>query len=94
MGLLADLAKLAREVFTLSSEVARLRESLKELRAASGMQAVEINDLRERLTRLEAARDADRAQFKAELSRFMSEVERAEMRLLKPPVQNGGTSSE
>ncbi|MDQ3814486.1 MAG: hypothetical protein M3347_11105 [Armatimonadota bacterium] len=38
-------------------------------------------DVRERLARLEAAREADRAQMQAELARFKAEVERAELRL-------------
>lgn len=59
---------------------------------ASSSQAMEINDLRERMTRIEAAREADRAQFKAELSRFMSEIERAEMRLSKLPPPGGKRS--
>ena len=42
-----------------------------------------MTQMRERVARLEAAREADRAQMQAELARFKSEVERAEMRLLK-----------
>ena len=55
--------------------------------------------MRERLARLEASRDADRAQMQAELARFKIEVERAELRLTRilpargeqstPPEQEG-----
>ncbi len=41
----------------------------------------QMADVRERLARLEAAREADRAQMQAELARFKAEVERAELRL-------------
>jgi primosomal protein N'' len=40
-----------------------------------------IGEIRERLTRLEAAREADRSQMAADLARFKAEVERAELRL-------------
>jgi hypothetical protein len=36
-----------------------------------------------RLARLEASRDADRAQMQADLSRFKAEMERAELRLTR-----------
>ena len=42
-----------------------------------------VSELRERLARLEAARDADRAQAAAELARFLAEVEHAEVRIAK-----------
>lgn len=41
----------------------------------------QLGDMRERLARLEASRDADRTQIQAEISRFQSDVERAEFRL-------------
>ncbi|MDW8365767.1 MAG: hypothetical protein RMK49_08000 [Abditibacteriales bacterium] len=40
-----------------------------------------LMDIRERLARLEAARDFDRAQMAADLARFKAEVERAELKL-------------
>jgi predicted nuclease with TOPRIM domain len=43
----------------------------------------QMSDLRERLARLEASRDADRAQMQADLARFKAEVERAELRLTR-----------
>ena len=43
----------------------------------------QLADARERLTRLEVSRDADRTQMQANLARFQAEVERAEMRLTR-----------
>ena len=83
MGLFADVAKVTRAVLTLDVEVARLREMLRETREATRSQTAEVRNVRERLARLEAARDADRAEMAAELSRFKNEVERAERRLTR-----------
>ena len=46
-------------------------------------QQAQIAEIRERLTRLEASREADRSQMAAELARFMTELERAELRLTR-----------
>lgn len=48
-----------------------------------------LHDLDKRVTRLEAQRDADRAQMATEIERFKIEVERAELRLQRqlPPAQ-------
>jgi primosomal protein N'' len=43
----------------------------------------QLTEIRERLTRLEASREADRSQMAAELARFMTELERAELRLTR-----------
>src|SRR5215475_14250936 len=47
-------------------------------------------DIRERLARLEASRDADRAQMQADLARFKTEVERAELQLTRLLQTSGG----
>ncbi len=43
----------------------------------------QLTDIRERLTRLEASREADRSQMGAEVARFKAEVERAELKLTR-----------
>ncbi len=43
----------------------------------------QVSDLRERVVRLETARESDRTQAAAELARFMAEVDRAETRLAR-----------
>jgi hypothetical protein len=53
----------------------------------------QVVEMRERLARLEMARDADRAQMQADLARFMAEMERAVLRLTRqpdPPQLSGG----
>ncbi|MBI3921210.1 MAG: hypothetical protein HY318_07320 [Armatimonadetes bacterium] len=49
----------------------------------TGRLEVRVSEMRERLARLEASREADRSQMSAELARFQAEVERAEMRLTR-----------
>lgn len=51
----------------------------------------QVGDLRERLARLEASKEADRSLIQAEIARFKAEVERAEVRLgrMLPPGENG-----
>ena len=44
----------------------------------------QMTEVRERLARLETARDADRAQMRADLAQFMIEMERAEIRRWRP----------
>jgi hypothetical protein len=44
----------------------------------------QMTDVRERLARLEMARDADHAQIRAELAQFMLDVERVEFRRSRP----------
>jgi len=52
-----------------------------------------VADLRERLARLEASREADRAQIQADLARFSADVERAELRLTRL-LPSGGAQPE
>ena len=72
------LANLEREFRSLSAEQrANLSELLRE-----------INDLKERVVRLETSRDTDRQSVENLLVRFQLEVERAELRLKQlPPSQ-------
>ena len=98
-GLLETLQKIATAVHRLDA----LAEDVRELRTAVSARLERLEeqlaDMRERLARLEASRDADRAQMQAELARFKIEIERAELRLTRllpvrgeqstPPGQEG-----
>jgi uncharacterized protein involved in exopolysaccharide biosynthesis len=81
--ILETLQKIATAVHRLDV----LSEDLRELRTAVGTRLDRLEgqlaDVRERLARLEASRDADRAQMQADLSRFKAEMERAELRLTR-----------
>ena len=90
-GLLETLQKIATVVHRLDALADDLRELRTTMTARLEKMEGHLSDMRERLARLEAARDADRAQMQAELSRFKAEVERAELklaRLLPPSPQN------
>src|SRR5215475_5475831 len=98
-SILETLQKIATAVHRLDT----LAEDVRELRTvvSARLERLEgqLADMRERLARLEASRDADRAQMQAELARFKMEVERAELRLTHllpargeqstPPEQEG-----
>jgi uncharacterized protein involved in exopolysaccharide biosynthesis len=75
-GLLETLQKIATAVHRLDA----LAEDVRELRTAVSARLERLEeqlaDMRERLARLEASRDADRAQMQAELARFKIEIER------------------
>ncbi len=81
------LQKIATIVHRLDAVTEDVRELRKVVDAGFEKLQRESADMRERLARLEALRDADRAQMQAELARFKAEVERAEMKLarLLPP---------
>ena len=80
---LQTLQKIATAVHRLDA----LAEDLRELRTvvSTRLERLEgqLTDIRERLARLEASREADRAQMQADLARFKAEVERAELRLTR-----------
>jgi uncharacterized protein involved in exopolysaccharide biosynthesis len=81
-SILQTLQKIATAVHRLDA----LAEDLRELRTTVGARLdreEQFADVRERLARLEASRDADRAQMQADLARFKTEVERAELRLTR-----------
>jgi hypothetical protein len=81
--ILETLQKIATAVRRLD----RLTEDLRELRTTvtARLERLEgqLADVCERLARLEASRDADRAQMQADLARFGAEIERAELRLAR-----------
>ena len=82
-NVLQTLQKYATVVHRLDDIAEKLADLRKTLTDRLDRQDSQIMDLRERVTRLEATRDADRAQSQADLARFMAEVERAEMRLMR-----------
>ena len=87
------LIEISRALLTTETEI-------RNLRAAQAFTDVQIRDiiamvseLRERVSRLEALRDGDRAQIDGELTRFKLEVERlllaSERREFRPALPEG-----
>jgi regulator of replication initiation timing len=87
MSLLERLAELAKSVLTTEAEMRHLRDGLSDVRQEVHRIRLEVQDLRDRLIRVEASREADRSHLEAQVARFQAEVERAELRLtrLLPP---------
>ena len=83
VSLLQTLQKIATVVHQLDVLTQDLRTLRTTVSARLERLEGQLADVRERLARLEALRDADRAQIHAELSRFSTEVERAELRLTR-----------
>lgn len=81
--ILQTLQKIATAVHRLDVLAEDLRELRTTVRARLDRVEEQLGDVRERLARLEASRDADRAQMQADLARFKTEVERAELRLTR-----------
>ena len=81
-----------QKLVTLAQRLDAVIKEVQELKTVTTLRIDradgQIADLRERLARLEATREADRMQAQAELARFKAEVERAEMRLNRvlPPT--------
>jgi SMC interacting uncharacterized protein involved in chromosome segregation len=90
MSLIDRIAELSKTLLTTDVAMRHLQESVNEVKKEVSELARAMQDIRDRLTRLETAREADRAQIAAELARFKTEVERAELRLtrLLPAAQN------
>ena len=89
VGLLERLGELGRALLTTEVELRHLRETLNEARQDVRMLTADVQEVRERLVRLETARETDLARLEAEITRFKAEVERAESRLtrLLPPSE-------
>ena len=90
MSLWERLAEITKGLLTTDTELKHLNSIIADVRQEVPGLTHDMQDVRERLTRLEASREVDRAQAQAEISRFKAEVERAEMRLsrLLPPNEN------
>jgi uncharacterized protein involved in exopolysaccharide biosynthesis len=82
-SILQTLQKIATAVHRLDALAEDLRELRTTVRARLDRLEAQLADVRERLARLEASREADRAQMQADLARFKTEVERAELRLTR-----------
>jgi predicted nucleic acid-binding Zn-ribbon protein len=85
---LERLGELAKALFTTETQLRHLSDEHQALEKELQQLSVDMRDLRERVVRLEASRDADRAEMAAEIARFKTEVERAELRLTRmlPPA--------
>jgi uncharacterized protein involved in exopolysaccharide biosynthesis len=92
-SILQTLQKIATAVHRLDVLAEDLRELRITVRARLDRLEEQIADIRERLARLEASRDADRAQMQADVARFKTEVERAELRLTRLLQAHGEQSS-
>lgn len=87
MSLLDRLGEIAKSAATTDLQLKQLHEELDTMSRKVDILGNDLYDLRERVTRLEAQREADRAQMATEIERFKLEVERAELRLTRqlPP---------
>jgi len=88
-GVLQTLQRVATVVDRLEA----LTEDLKDFRASTTSRVERIDEqlanVRERLTRLEALREADRSQLQADIARFKAEVERLELRQVRQLPDSG-----
>jgi chromosome segregation ATPase len=82
-GILATLHKVATALHRLDDLTEDVSEFRQLITARIERLDGELTDARERIARLEATREADLAKLQAEASRFMAEVERAELRIAK-----------
>jgi predicted nuclease with TOPRIM domain len=93
-GVLSTLHKLT----TALDRLDKLAEDFREMRVAliARIERLENQsaDLRERIARIEAGRDADLAKLQAEASRFKAEIERAELRLTQQLPKSRGRSRQ
>ncbi|MFN7946690.1 MAG: hypothetical protein U0Z53_15165 [Blastocatellia bacterium] len=81
MSVLDRLLALGERLLTIDAEMRRQGEIVNEMKQKTDRLIDLMQDTRERLARLEATRDADRAQLAAEVARFRAEYERAQLKL-------------
>lgn len=81
MSFLERLTELSKTLLTADAGIKHLTERLNETRLSVSRLEVSLQDIRERLTRLETMREADRAQLAAEIAKFQAEATRVELRL-------------
>jgi uncharacterized protein involved in exopolysaccharide biosynthesis len=82
-SILQTLQKIATTIHRLDTLAEDLRELRTTMIARLERLGGQLADVREWLARLDASRDADRAQMQADLARFTAEVERGELRLTR-----------
>jgi uncharacterized protein involved in exopolysaccharide biosynthesis len=92
MSLMEKMTELGKSVLTSDVEFRQIRTTLAEVNQELKKVIERVNNLSERVVKLEVSREADRAEMAAELARFKIEVERAEMKLTKllPPSSDSG----
>ena len=83
VGILDTLQRLATSLHRLDELTDDVRTLRNTMTSRADRLEQQVGDLRERLARLEASREADRAVMQADLARFKADVERAELRLTK-----------
>lgn len=92
-----NILQALQKIATLVHRLDELADDVRELRGTVNAKLdrhdTQLADVRERLARLEALRDADRAEMQAYLARFNVEVERAELRLQRVPSAAGEASA-
>ena len=76
MGVFETLTDIAKTAITTDLQLKQLREELDEANAKVRRLGEDVVDLRERVVRLEAQRDADRAQLAAQIEVFKTVMER------------------
>ncbi|MBV9864663.1 MAG: hypothetical protein JO316_04890 [Abitibacteriaceae bacterium] len=81
MGLLDHLSELGQSILTSDAQLKHQKEEIDRIIQQLRIMGEGLQDLRDRVVRLEAQREADRAQIMAEVAQFKTEVERAELRL-------------
>jgi len=80
MSLLDRITEIARGVVTTDLELKQMREQIAEVKQEMRSLQTTVNQLSERLTRMETLREADHAQLRAEVAEFKLEWERARLR--------------
>ncbi len=69
---------------TIDVQLEHLRERASKIETRMDSLESGLNDVLQRLVRLETQRDADKAEMRAEVAQFKADVERAAQRLLPP----------
>lgn len=82
-NILQTLQKVASALHRLDLQKEEIRELREVVNTGFDKLGAQVADLRERMARLEAFREADRSQMQTDLARFKAEVERAEFRIAR-----------
>lgn len=84
MALFDKAFDVAKTNFTIDVQLEHIRSNIGKLETRAEKIESKLDDIVARLIRLEALREADIAQLRAEVSAFKSDVDRAAQRLLPP----------